>query len=1251
MSSMLPRTGRLASASLLSCLALIACGNDPVAPATDAAAADGGLADAQPAPDASPLPDAAAPDATADDAQPAADAEADAGVLPACDPALSLQPLTRAVGALQLISFTAAGGTEDYRFDLVEDGSGALVNELTGAYLAGRRVGTTDRVRVRDVACAGEAVATIRVVDPLIVRPSGATIRPGTRFTFDVRGGSGRTTFTLASDRSGATLTSSGTYTAGAGAGLDQVRVEDLETGDVVRVELLVDPATRLAADPPDVYLTEGGTFRLRTTGGSGEISLPPAPDLVLVQDSVLTGTAAGSRTLTLTDPFTGDTTPVRITVAGVQRLPAQRAGNGFFFATALAPGDLDGDGQPDVVFALPDHDYSANTGGVVFVYRGGTDALVPTPAQAFGGQTRGEELGRGVAVADLDDDGHPELIIGSPRADITGTDSGAVRIYRGLASGLFDTTPTKTLSGRFAADLFGSTVAACDFNGDGRLDLAIAARGAEDRGRAPVPTDQGGVHVFVQRPTGFRDEPDQSLWGDVPNMAGDLVGQGGLLFGLALAAGDLDGDGACDLAASSIDYDQVAANNTNDGLVYVYRGVHEESGARGGLSAAPVLGWASTSTADVGAAFGRALTIGELDGNDRPELVMLAPNGDAGNGDNHGIVRIRAGAALPTMPITALTPARAVEWSYVHNGDQDQLGFAAAIGDLTGDGAPDLVVGALRDEAMGSPDGTGTVVLFRGVAGQLPERSVVTVRPGIANGDSFGAALTLVGDLGTDGVPDLFVFATSVDTYGRDVGQVYTLDGRLDRAPAPLSLPGVPSGLEAGRGADLAGDLDGDGLLDLVVGAPRDNSMSLGANSGAAYVYRGTASGFARDPAAIWREFPGHAGGDAFGQAVSRAGDFDGDGRDDVAILARSDDRPATFAAADFELEPGCAGLPAANDVGAVHVFRGSAAALPTRPSTIVFGVEVGDVIDGVLGGFDYDGDGLDDLLVASASWDTATLTNSGGFALIRGRAPTASGRIRVVCAYDFVLHAGEANTAMGRSLTSLGDLDADGCDDVAIGAPSEDLGNLDQGSLRVLYGFGAGCAAGPRMATLTGGTRSAQAFFSIASEGRSLDGDTVPDLVLGIAAHVAGGNNVGAARVVTGATLRALPTEAPVDGVAPTNTRAVTGPLVVGRTVGGGFGRAVAMGDSGVWVGAPLADYSGVVASGGATLHAFDRVTGMISAAPSAVMGGETRRDNGRIGELLMSSAAAPYVLITGFDGQGGGVDLGSAYVLRTR
>ncbi|MFO0729028.1 MAG: FG-GAP-like repeat-containing protein [Myxococcota bacterium] len=1181
----------------------------------------------------------------------------DTGVPPGpCAPALEISPAHRAARALDLVSFSASGGTGHYHFALAAAPSGAIINPVTGAYLAGDLGGVQDHVVLTDEGCVGQAEATIDVVAPMDVHPPRPTVRPGTEIAFTVQGGSGQFRFTLEGDRSGATLTSSGAYTAGARAGVDLVRAEDVQTSEAATVEVTVDPGARLAASPPVVVVPLGQSFALGTSGGSGEIDLEPAPGFIAVQDGVLTAQAAGTRSLRITDRFTHDTASVRIQVVAGQRFPSKRAGNGFFVSTALGPGDIDGDGKPDAIFALPDDDFHANTGGVVLIYAGAAGTLTATPARALAGETRAEEFGRSVTVADLDGDGHPELIIGSARADVGASDGGAVYIYAGLVGAFFSAQPTKVLSGRLGGDLFGSSVVACDFNGDGKLDLAVGARGLEDRQRPMVSSDQGGVQVFLQRATGFRDDPDLSLYGDLPDGSGGFAGYPGLLLGSALAAADFDGDGACDLAVASLDWDSNPMVNTNDGLVLVYKGVKATAMSRGGLSEAPVRGFGITAADDTTAQLGRSLAAGDLDGDGLPELVIGEPNSDNGSGDNYGAIRVYRGGPLPAAPITALSSPRMADWSYEHDGDQDQFGYTVAIGDVDGDLKPDLVSGNLRDEASGAAavGGTGSVTYFPGRMGMMPDVHPAALVAGIGGNDSFGAALAVLGDLSGDGKGDLLVFATTTDTAGRDVGTPYFVDGSFSAPPAPLVLPGVPSGLEFGRGGDIVGDLDGDGRLDLVVGAPRDNSEARGLSTGTAYFYPGTANGFAQDPALVWKDFPGNTTNDLFGTAVSRAGDFDGDGRPDVAILARLEDRPATFDAT-YAPEALCSGLPAADNVGAIYIFSGVQSGLPSlNPDFVIFGVEVGDAIDAIAGGFDWDGDGKSDLAIGSVNWDLATTQNVGGVAIVRGRPKDPGGKTVVICGLDFVHHSAEAGSQLGRMLVPLGDLDGDGCDEFAAGAYLEDLGTRDQGTVRIFYGAGGGCAAGPRMATVYGGVRDAQFGYALAGDRHDFDGDRRPELAVSAPAYVAQGAAAGGVTVLLGSALAALPTEAPVDGVAPTLAQASGGAISVGRPAGARFGQSLAFVENGarrgLLVGVPLGDFAGPVVSGGALY--FDlSARGALSSTTSLVIGGETTRTLGRIGELVATfnaNGTTGQALVAGYDGQGGGLDLGSGYAV---
>jgi hypothetical protein len=1186
--------------------------------------------------------------------------EADTGERPSCTPALTLEPATRAIAPLDVLTLVARGGTGAYTFALVDAPSGAIVNELLGVYLAGETTGVVDRVRVTDRGCVGEAEAMLRVVAPLAIVPRRLELLPSTRVQLEVRGGSGRHAFSLVTATAGSTISASGAYVAARVGGRDLVRVTDLETMQTADARVVITASAALTLAAERFVIPVGARHALGAQGGSGEITLVGAPPELALEGDALVGRQMGAVDAVLRDRFAGLERTVRVDVVAPQTVPAARAGNGFLFTQVMGPGDLDGDGQRDAIVATTDHDLTAHTGGALFIYRGQAGTLSGTVARALGGASRYEEFGRAFAVADLDGDGLLDLVVGAPRADLAATDSGAVRIYPGQRGAFFAERPSRELSGRFASDLFGTGVAVCDFNGDGRLDLAVGARTAENRDVAPIATDQGGVFLFLQRDGGFRDEPDQAVYGVVPAAGGVLENRASIQLGTTIAAGDLDGDGACELVAASTEYDRNPDNNTNDGFVLVYRGVRAGgAGSRGGITAAPVRGYANDVDADSGGAFGRNLLVVELDGDGRAELVVSHHNFDQGTGDNHGAVRVFRGAALPSTPVERYALPSTADWSYEHDGDGDGFGFQSAAADVTGDGVLDLVVGAIRDEVMGGPNNTGAVFVFPGRSGALPEATRPTRGvSGFAGGDNFGGAVGAVGDLDADGRAEVVAFALVADGFGRDVGAPYLVPGTAfeemgGARPIPLGFPGVPAGLESGRGADLVGDLDRDGFMELVVGNPRD-SATRGTSSGSAFVYRGVRGGFERTPSAVIRDFTGHGNQDVFGQAVSRAGDFDGDGFLDVAIVARQEDRPETYPAS-YQSDPSCAGLGAATDVGAVYVFRGSAAGLVTNePAFVFYGAEAGDVIETVAGGFDFDGDGLGDLAVGSPTWDVTGAANAGGFAIVRGRA-AVPGRTLAVCAFDFVHHAAEANAQLGRGLAALGDVDGDGCDDVAAGAPGDDLGTTDQGSVRVVFGFGLGgrCGATARMATFFGNARGAAAGFALAA-GPDFDGDGRGDLGVGLPSYTTRGQALGAALVLSSRTIAAAPTAAPRDGLAPVATTALSafssGTVAVGSTPGGRFGQSVAFvaGSSGtaLAVGVPLGAEAGVALAGSAQLLRYSATRGF-DARPALMMAGETQRPLGRIGEWVVGRGQD--LVVAGYDGQGGGLDLGSVYVLR--
>jgi hypothetical protein len=189
--------------------------------------------------------------------------------------------------------------------------------------------------------------------------------------------------------------------------------------------------------------------------------------------------------------------------------------------------------------------------------------------------------------------------------------------------------------------------------------------------------------------------------------------------------------------------------------------------------------------------------------------------------------------------------------------------------------------------------------------------------------------------------------------------------------------------------------------------------------------------------------------------------------------------------------------------------------------------------------------------------------------------------------------------------------------------------------------------------MATFFGNARGAAAGFALAA-GPDFDGDGRGDLGVGLPNYTTRGQAFGAALVLSSRAIAAAPTEAPRDGLAPVATTALStfasGTVAVGSTPGGRFGQSVAFvaGAAGTTlaVGAPLGGEAGVALAGGVQLLRYSATRGF-DARPVVMMAGETQRPLGRVGEWVVGRGQD--LVVTGYDGQGGGLDLGSVYTLR--
>ncbi len=484
---------------------------------------------------------------------------------------------------------------------------------------------------------------------------------------------------------------------------------------------------------------------------------------------------------------------------------------------------------------------------------------------------------------------------------------------------------------------------------------------------------------------------------------------------------------------------------------------------------------------------FGFAVAAGDFNGDGFDDLAGGIPGNDCDVVTwDCGSVQVRLGGpAAPLGTVKTLDPAApgAPEPAEAF----DEYGHALATGDFDNDGYDDLAVGIPGNEAInttwglegavqihyglhsaqGSIQPVAEQVLLQGVNGVPFETWTGT---GVANEDRFGHALA-VGDFDGDGHDDLAMGAphaksSALNTSGNVIvahghgGGLMPFDGFLMRLGRE-GLPDVPEAGEEFGYALAAGDFDGDGFDDLAIGVPREEEVGA-----VLVVYGSPASLIFADH---WYFSGLGLGGEAqpgmrFGLALA-AGDFDGDGRDDLAIGAPRFDGQGT---------------PLPSEMGLVSVVYGSQAGLtPARVHRIyedlLYGPGDGEAFDNLgwaLAAGDFDGDGVDDLAIGTPGEDleTSLHANTGAVSVVPGRRfEGLAGAARQLRPIGLVpifpnedpsglipdYRAGEP--FYGTSVAA-GDFDGNGFSDLAIGAPGRNLYDPqpqpDSGAVAVLYG-----------------------------------------------------------------------------------------------------------------------------------------------------------------------------------------------------
>jgi len=389
-----------------------------------------------------------------------------------------------------------------------------------------------------------------------------------------------------------------------------------------------------------------------------------------------------------------------------------------------------------------------------------------------------------------------------------------------------------------------GDTALGCfpDFNGDGFADVAVGA---------PVGSStRGHVYVYPGAAGGPASAPTADLAGPSGVQLDGAVDSGSEgQFGAAVAcAGDVNGDGFPDLAVGARNFEET------HGRAYVFLG------SAAGLRDEAVI--VLPSRDGFGSEFSATVAgLGDVDGDGYAEVAVGARNAIVGSR-----VHVYRGAATGTDAAALVT--------FVGATFGGQVGESIAGDDFDGDGYADLLLGNRN------ADGTAWAWVFPGGSSGLPARPTVTLSNGLGV-RSLHVVAASAGDVDGDRRADVVLGAASPESGG--VGRAFVhLGGAtgVSVAARVTLISGAAAGFSFGASAAGAGDLNGDGFADVVVGAPE----SGGLRAGRASVYLGGSVGTSSAAVAV---LAGASAVGLFGWSAAGAGDVNRDGFDDLVVGA----------------------------------------------------------------------------------------------------------------------------------------------------------------------------------------------------------------------------------------------------------------------------------------------------------------------------------------------------------------------------
>lgn len=771
---------------------------------------------------------------------------------------------------------------------------------------------------------------------------------------------------------------------------------------------------------------------------------------------------------------------------------------NAFFGSCVKSAGDVNGDGYSDVIVGARQYANGETDEGAIYVFHGSPTGISNTPATIFESNQANAFLGRHVANAgDINGDGYGDIIAGAFNISLGESQEGAVFVLYGSAIGI-NTTSIDTLQSNQGNAAFGFwTSTAGDVNGDGYSDVIIGAP-YFDNGTA----DEGTAFIFHGSASGITSTPAVILDHNVADGK----------FGWSVAsAGDVNGDGYSDVIVGAPDGEMPAGN----GYFAVYHG------SASGINTVPVSEVTSSVTAALGLSVASA---GDMNGDGYSDVIVGAP----GDGDGKTFIFHGSASGINTVPVITLqlpvpssppftayygfsvssagdvngdgysdivisaaffnngqigegafctyygSPTGVVDANNLIESNQvsAQMGFSvSSAGDVNGDGFSDLIIGAISYSNGQSAE--GAAFIYHGFPDTLSTSYLARLDDADMTGANFGRSVASAGDVNGDGFSDVIVGADAfMDGANFNEGRAYIYFGSLNGLPATPSQildDANQAGALYGVSVASAGDVNGDGFSDVIIGAYRYD-FGIFSQNGRVFIHYGSPAGVSVTPD---RELSSSFADDAFfGRSVAGAGDLNGDGYGDIIIGAYGE----------------------SSGTGAAYIFYGSASGIGLGPDLILNGVSNNDIFGiSVSSAGDVNGDGHSDVIIGAWGVDDGGNTNEGIAYVFLGSATGLS------TSPDFILDDADlADAQFGVSVATAGDVNGDGFSDIVVGANNFTNNVTSEGRVFIYYGSPAGPSSTPDFVADDSDQNQSNYGYSVSSAG-DINGDGYSDIIVG--------------------------------------------------------------------------------------------------------------------------------------------------------